>query len=188
MARRHFQGGLDSGEAGGKQDFTNTQRHSGLKIRAKRRKKQQPWALGGAGASSLCTDPLADKPTPAHHPLCVPGDPPPTGPWDPLCSLGWPSRSQESQGPGGVRVVLQAHPCRGNQYKKHRPASPSPSKSLEEASTQAPSGEMRVPTQPRPDSRGQCCQHQVRTATAPGPRTPGLSLPWVQAHCLPCCP
>lgn len=56
--------------------------------------------LGGAGQLSFNADPLADKPTPAHHPLCVPGDPPTPGPWDPLLLLVWPSCSQESQGPG----------------------------------------------------------------------------------------
>lgn len=132
--------------------------------------------LGGAGQLSFNADPLADKPTPAHHPLCVPGDPPPRGRGTPSCSLVGRLVHRNHRDQASVRVVLQAHPCRGNQYKKHRPASPSPSKSLEEASTQAPSGGVRSPAA-QAGQQGAVLSAPSAHGHSPWPRTPGLSLP-----------
>lgn len=176
MARRHFPGGLDSGEADGKAGLHKHSRASGLKIRAKRRKKQQPWALEGPGNSLLMqTHWLTSQRLPTILSACQ-ETPPPRGRGTPSCSLVGRLVHRNHRDQASVRVVLQAHPCRGNQYKKHRPASPSPSKSLEEASTQAPSGGVRSPAA-QAGQQGAVLSAPSAHGHSPWPRTPGLSLP-----------
>lgn len=173
-ARRHFAGGLDSREADRKAGLHKHSGASGLKIRARCLTQQQPWALERLGNSLLRqTHWLTSQRLPSILSEWQETPPPPPGAMGPP-PAPCPSCSQESQGPG-ERVGGSASPSppwkqntKPPSSLEHRPASLPPFKEPGGGRHTGSIQGVRSP-QPRPDSRGQRCQEQVSTATAPGP-------------------